>query len=228
MQTFRLHPRIQAVQCAVPADAGGAHRPSASSPAEHPVVHTPDASALLDQLPLGIVHTDVGGRVTWCNRAFEKICGWPLASLMGRSPGAMLQGTGTSRQTVREIRDAVRRYRPISADIVNYHRDGTMYWAHLSIAPVRAADGLLTGYIAACEDVTERQQRASRLAALAADLAAEPHLTGTVTQCAWSKRLLDPASGEWIETTEFLHRNTAARVSHGLSDLRFAEPPVPE
>lgn len=91
--------------------------------------------------PESLVVTDPGGLVLWVNPAFTAMCGYTLAELKGRKPGALLQGPATDAAAVQRIRESVRARRACRETLVNYHKDGTRYSAEVRIAPVFADGG---------------------------------------------------------------------------------------
>jgi len=104
-------------------------------------------------------------KLVYVNRAFERITRYSIDELVGYNC-RMLQGPGTSSATVAKIREAVAAARPVRVDILNYAKDGTPYWADLSIAPVRDAEGNLRAFVSAFSDVTPRVEMEERLRAL--------------------------------------------------------------
>ncbi len=105
------------------------------------------------------------GNLVYVNRAFERITRYSQAEILGRNC-RFLQGAGTSLATVARIREAVAVARPVRVDILNYAKDGAPYWADLSIAPVRDAEGNLRAFVSAFSDVTPRVEMEERLRAL--------------------------------------------------------------
>jgi signal transduction histidine kinase len=67
---------------------------------------------------------------------------------------------------VAQIREAIDGEEPISVDIRNYHTDGTEFWNHLTVAPVRNDEGDVVNYVGFQQDVTERKQRERQLEVL--------------------------------------------------------------
>jgi PAS domain S-box-containing protein len=127
--------------------------------------------ALLDDLPCGVVFTDVEGRTRWLNRGFSELCGYSLTALYGKTPGSVLQGPATDRATVERIRSALREHRPCSERILNYHKDGHLYWADLDIAPV-GVGGAERGFVAVAREPVRRST--PTLAEQVADAASAP------------------------------------------------------
>ncbi len=88
-----------------------------------------------------LVVTGGDGLVHWVNREFTELCGYELAELQGRKPGALLQGADTDAAAVGRIREALRERRSCREALVNYNKDGSRYRAEVRILPVLADDG---------------------------------------------------------------------------------------
>lgn len=86
--------------------------------------------------PDALVVAAPSGTVAWVNEAFTDLCGYSLAELRGRKPGAVLQGAGTDAAAVDRIRAAIAARRPCRETLVNYHKDGSPYAADIRIAPI--------------------------------------------------------------------------------------------
>lgn len=77
--------------------------------------------------------------IIFASRGFLTLTGHPASAVVGRNC-RFLQGPGTDRRTVEAIRDAVKARRRFDGDILNYRRDGTAFWNHLSIGPLESAE----------------------------------------------------------------------------------------
>ena len=102
------------------------------------------ADALQDDLPL-----------VWVNAAFTATTGYSFDEAVGRNC-RFLQGPGTSRDALAQIRSAVAGQRPVTVTLLNYRKDGTPFWNELAIAPIRDADGQVTHFVGVQADVTAR------------------------------------------------------------------------
>lgn len=105
-----------------------------------------------------IVLTDRQGLTVWCNQSFVKMSGYMLFEMIGRSPGSILQGPETNRDTVLRIHNAVRERREIQTEIVNYSKSGDPYWIELRITPIFDEKGAHTHFMSIERDVTERKE----------------------------------------------------------------------
>lgn len=129
-------------------------------------------SLVADQTDNAVIITDAEERIEYVNGGFERLTGYTSAEVMGKKPGRVLQGSGTSAETRARIRAALAAGRPIYEEILNYSKTGEPYWVSLAINPVRDASGRIVRFISIQANVTETKQRALnfdvRLAAISA------------------------------------------------------------
>lgn len=118
----------------------------------------------LEAMPMGVVLADEDRRVVYANPAFARITGYPTELVIGRSC-RILQGPGTAAAEARRMRRALVEGLPYEGELLNYRRDGTSFWNHLSITPVRDEDGHVVNYIGVQLDVTERRRTEEALRA---------------------------------------------------------------
>lgn len=105
----------------------------------------------------GIVISDVtlpDQPVLYVNPAFERMTGYDLADAFGRNC-RFLQGADTDAGTVHKMRAAVERGSDCQVTVKNYTKDGSPFWNHITLAPVRDRSGKVTHYIGIQTDVTE-------------------------------------------------------------------------
>lgn len=105
----------------------------------------------------GVIIADSAGRIILVNPAFESITGYSLQEVTGRTC-SFLQGPLTDAKTINAIRAALQEHRAFSGEILNYCKDGSIYFNDLSISPVRDGDGRLTHFIGITRDITKRQR----------------------------------------------------------------------
>lgn len=92
----------------------------------------------------------------YVNEGFERLTGYSIAETLG-SNCRFLQGPETSRETVREVSEAISQERSCEVELINYRKDGTPFWNRLSITPVRDSHGRTTHFIGVQSDVTRRR-----------------------------------------------------------------------
>jgi len=122
----------------------------------------------MDEAPIGITIT--GPRqedcpISYTNRQFLELTGYTESEVRGRNC-RFLQGEETRSEPVDTIRRAIDADDPVSVELRNYRKDGTMFWNQVSIAPVRDDDGTVVNYVGFQQDITERKEHERRLKAL--------------------------------------------------------------
>jgi PAS domain S-box-containing protein len=106
----------------------------------------------------GVVITDPNrpdNPIIFCNPGFEKNTGFSQEEVLGRNC-RFLQGPGTDRNTVKEIREAVASASHCNVILKNYRKDGTTFWNNLTISPIKDERGKLINFVGIQSDITGR------------------------------------------------------------------------
>ncbi len=111
-------------------------------------------AAIAKRSTSALVVTDSMRRIVWVNEAFTGLTGFDLSEALGRRPADLLQGSGTSAEHVRQMRDALERGEDVVVETVNYRRDKTPYWVRLELQALRDERGAIWGFTGAQQDVT--------------------------------------------------------------------------
>lgn len=122
---------------------------------EHQILQSKAFDAFLQ----GVTITDPnrqGNPIVYANEGFKRLTGYERDEVLGRNC-RLLQGKGTSAETVGAIRNVLREERPCIVEILNYRKDGTQFWNALSIAPI-FDEGRLTHFVGVQTDITSFKQ----------------------------------------------------------------------
>ncbi|WP_081136847.1 EAL domain-containing protein [Halomonas sp. BC2] len=103
----------------------------------------------------GVVITDARGNIEWINDGFTRLSGYTFAEAVGKKPGQLVQGKATDRATVLRIAHALRHRQHFEEELLNYRKDGTPYWVHISCNPLPANEQTGGGFIAIQSDITD-------------------------------------------------------------------------
>ena len=95
--------------------------------------------------------------IVFANNAFLDLTGYETDEILGRNC-RFLQGPGTDREAVRELREAIGRREAIALEILNYRRDGSPFWNAVFIGPVYDPSGDLLYFFASQLDVSRRRE----------------------------------------------------------------------
>jgi len=108
---------------------------------------------VLREISQGVLITDANRLIISANRAFLAITGYSEGEVLGRDC-KFLQGPQSDPETVENIRDALKNGFEFHGEILNYRKDGTLFWNQLSISPMRDERGKVTHFIGVQIDIT--------------------------------------------------------------------------
>lgn len=124
--------------------------------------HLRKLSRIVEQAPVSVVITDLGGRIEYVNPRFCAVSGYAPEEIVGRNP-RMLQSGKTPVETYRALWGTLARGEVWSGEFENRRKDGTAHVESAVIAPVLDETGRATHYVALKEDITERRRAALAL-----------------------------------------------------------------
>jgi PAS domain S-box-containing protein len=107
----------------------------------------------------GVVICDNERKVVRINKAFTLLTGYSINEVMGTKLGPLLQGPDTNEDTVRQIRRDLNIGKDISAEILNYHKNGSVYWNNLLISSIKNSEGNITNFIGIQNDISEKKRQ---------------------------------------------------------------------
>ena len=114
-------------------------------------------SQAVEQSFESFVITDRKGNIEYVNKAFRDNTGYSNEEIIGQNP-RILQSGKTPKKTFKALWNTIGSGRPWKGTLYNRRKDGSEYVEFVFISPIRQADGRITHYVAAQEDVTERQR----------------------------------------------------------------------
>jgi PAS domain S-box-containing protein len=95
--------------------------------------------------------------IVMANSSFLELTGYSADEVIGRNC-RFLQGSGTSPVAVAAIRSSILEEREATVDLLNYRRDGSLFWNRLHLSPILGDDGRLAYIFASQADVTEQRR----------------------------------------------------------------------
>lgn len=116
----------------------------------------------LKAISQGVLVTDAEGVILSVNAAFTQITGYSADEVLGRHCQFM-QGEQTATETIQAIRRCKEAQVDFDGEILNYRKNGDIFWNALSICPIRNAGGQLSHFIGVIRDVTQHHQAEDRL-----------------------------------------------------------------
>ena len=108
------------------------------------------------------VITDPDGHVLYANRAAEKLTGFAIEEMLGKTPA--LWGKQMSREFYESFWHAVKQEkRPYLGEVTNRRKDGTKYLASINASPILDSQGRVKFFVGIERDITEERQHQNEI-----------------------------------------------------------------
>jgi PAS domain S-box-containing protein len=119
-------------------------------------------STAVDQSPAAVIITDPSGRIVYVNRKFTEISGYSSEEVVGQNPRLLKSGK-TSADQYRQLWSTIQSGATWRGEYQNRRKNGDLYWASTTIAPVKDERGTITNFVAIQEDVTDTRSLEAQL-----------------------------------------------------------------
>lgn len=132
--------------------------------AEDPAFGSGFEAALLDQIPVAVIATDLAGRVTLWNRHAETLYGWSHAEATDRDIFDLL-AVDEDVLAGKEIMDRVRSGQTWDGEFRVRRRDGSMILCQVTDSPILDSRGNVVGVLGMSIDIGDRKRAENRIKA---------------------------------------------------------------
>ncbi|MDZ7796973.1 MAG: PAS domain S-box protein [Candidatus Marinimicrobia bacterium] len=112
---------------------------------------------LINNVGQAVIATDLQGKVTYWNKAAEKIYGWSSSEAIGQNIMDLMLAQQTMEQGI-DIMQKLSEGKTWAGEFLVKRKDGSSFPALVTDAPMFDSDGKLTGIIGISSDITERKQ----------------------------------------------------------------------
>ena len=107
--------------------------------------------------------TDLQHSITWANQAFLNFTGYSSAEVIGKTHAELLHGPKTDQKVIKDTVEKVLAREGTSAEVVNYKKNGELYWTQFTLTPLFNKNGKIESFISVENIITERKQREEEL-----------------------------------------------------------------
>ncbi len=115
------------------------------------------AGAAIETSPDSVIITNTQGFIEYVNPAFEKLTGYRLVDVRGRTP-AILKSDRQQPEFFKRMWSVLRAGDVFRGEIANRKKSGEIYFEDLEIQPVLGARGGVTHYLSFGRDITEQKR----------------------------------------------------------------------
>lgn len=116
--------------------------------------------------PSGMVIRDNQGQIIWMNEALEKLFGYSLDEVKGKTVGNMIIGEETDMDVFNGALQAFQQNQPYEVEIKFYKKDRTPVWVFLSNSPLFNERGDVERQVGIMVDISERKKAEEQLTLL--------------------------------------------------------------
>lgn len=114
-------------------------------------------SSIVSQMADTVVITDVEGTIEYVNPAFERLTGFTLEEVNGKTPRILKSGIHSA-EFYQELWAVILRGDVFQGEVVNRKKSGELYYETKTITPIRDAQGVITNFVATGKDNTESRR----------------------------------------------------------------------
>ncbi len=119
-------------------------------------------STALESADNGVAVTDRQGQILWVNPAFTKLTGYSRDEAVGKNPRVLKSGQHPA-EFYQQMWATIVKGEPWHGELVNRHKDGSLYPEEMTITPVRADGANITHFVAIKQDIRERKSTQAAL-----------------------------------------------------------------
>lgn len=116
----------------------------------------------IEESPVSVVITDLDGNVEYANPMFLQISGYSGEDGEGRKMN-VLKSAEMSSDLYKELWLTITKNSVWRGEVCNRRKDGKPFWMYLTTLPIKNADGVINGFLAIMEDISERRKLEEQL-----------------------------------------------------------------
>lgn len=95
--------------------------------------------------------------ILFVNDAYYRKTGFSPEEIIGKT-SHVLHGAKTQKAVLSRITRALKKSKPVRADVINYTKDGQEFWMELDIVPIFNKAGQLTNWVSIQRDISDRKE----------------------------------------------------------------------
>ena len=111
------------------------------------------------QINEAVIISDNTGCILWANEGFLKITGYSLEEVIGKKGDSFLLGPLSQRSSINNIKLNMYKGASVVEEMMHYRKDGSPYWAMVSVKPIYNESSEIINYIAIETDITIRKEK---------------------------------------------------------------------
>ncbi len=119
-------------------------------------------SRATEQSASSVIITNLAGTIIYVNEKFCQVTGYSKEEAIGQNP--RIQKSGKQKpEFYKNLWETIKAGNDWSGEFHNKRKDGSLYWEHAVISPIKNEKGKITHYMAIKEDITARKNAEKEL-----------------------------------------------------------------
>ena len=114
-------------------------------------------SQVVEQSPVTIMITDLKGTIEFVNPRFTQLTGYSFEEALGQNASILKAGDNPP-ELYQKLWETITSGGVWEGEMHNRNKNGELFWERAAISPFKNVDGVITGYLAIKEDVTEQKK----------------------------------------------------------------------
>jgi PAS domain S-box-containing protein len=119
-------------------------------------------SSVLKQSHECIIITDLNGTIEYVNQSFFKITGYEQEEVIGKNPKILSSGL-TPKEIYSEMWKELLNGEIWEGEFQNRKKNGQLYWASVTVSPIRDKNAQVSHFVAVQQDITEKKAKDEKL-----------------------------------------------------------------
>lgn len=114
-------------------------------------------SAALENAANAVIITDRYGIIQYVNPSFEELSGFSFVEAIGKTPGSLIKSGRHDEIFYKGMWEAISSGNVWFGEIIDRRKNGDLYTAEITIAPVKDISGEICNFVAIKQDITEKK-----------------------------------------------------------------------
>jgi len=120
-------------------------------------------AAAIEHAGESVILTDMQGKITYVNPAFEQITGYERKEALGRTPNQVLRSSLNGLIPFDAIQEAVSKNQSWQGRVISKKKSGEEMNESITVSPIRDPKGMKIGFVSVHRDVTKEMQMETAL-----------------------------------------------------------------
>lgn len=120
-------------------------------------------SLIAEQTNSAVLITDIEGKISFVNDAFERMTSYMEEEVLGKKPGDFLQGAESDPEMIKKMAKAIYNKNGFDVNIINYNKFGDKYLVNIKAEPLFNKEEEFIGFFSLQNDITKQEDQLNHI-----------------------------------------------------------------